>query len=309
MCPASEMYRPLQEKFGTEFQVNADVSQFTTSQSGGLVDGLVIVRTQPALEQVVTLCWEHDIPFRVLGNASNVLVSDKGYRGVIIINRSKAIRFYEEAGTHRVAVDSGANLGGLARQAALRGLSGLEWASGIPGTVGGALYGNAGAEGQDMQAKLIMADILHPLRGKESWDSSQFEYSYRSSILKRSKSAEIILAAHFQLFESSKEKVLELMDRFNTKRRATQPPGASMGSTFKNPTGDHAGRLIEAAGLKGTRIGTVEISPVHANFFVNHGQAKAADILQLINLAKKEVLDKFNVNLELEIELLGDWDE
>jgi UDP-N-acetylmuramate dehydrogenase len=132
-------------------------------------------------------------------------------------------------------------------------------------------------------------------------------YGYRTSILKRQTLKFVVLSAEIRLEHSTKEAVSVKISEFSERRKATQPPGASMGSMFKNPPGDFSGRLIEAAGLKGTRIGTAEISPVHANFFINHGQTKADDIRKLVNLAQKTVAKKFGVNLELEIELVGEW--
>jgi UDP-N-acetylmuramate dehydrogenase len=135
------------------------------------------------------------------------------------------------------------------------------------------------------------------------------EYGYRTSALKRSTLKFVILAAEMRLSHSTKEAVRFKIGEFVSRRKSTQPPGASMGSMFKNPSGDHAGRLIEAAGLKGTRIGNAEISNVHGNFFINQGDTKASDIRRLIELAQKTVAEKFGVELELEVELIGDWDE
>jgi UDP-N-acetylmuramate dehydrogenase len=213
--------------------------------------------------------------------------------------------------------ESGANLGLVARQAAARGLAGLEWAAGIPGTVGGAVFGNAGAYGGDLAGNLRVAEILHhgfwgtqnaPQR--EVCAVEQLAFEYRSSIFKRQPrepGRAVILAAVLKLAVSTPEAVQARIDSQNEHRRRTQPPGASMGSMFKNPAGDFAGRLIEAAGLKGARMGTAEISPLHANFFINHGGASAADIYALIRLAQETVAQKTGVNLELEIELVGQW--
>jgi UDP-N-acetylmuramate dehydrogenase len=205
-----------------------------------------------------------------------------------------------------VWAEAGVNFGALARHAAQRGLAGLEWAAGIPGTVGGAVVGNAGAHGSDMAGCLVVAEILHR-QGQEHWPVERFAYGYRSSIIKRGAEEAIVLNATLRLERSTPQAVQERMDTYVAHRRRTQPPGASMGSMFKNPPGDYAGRLIEAAGLKGARIGEAEISRLHANFFVNLGQAKAADISQLIRLARREVAEKFGVELELEIEMVGDW--
>lgn len=299
----------LKAALGDKLHENMPLAGYTTARIGGPADGLVIADTVTALELAVSECWQLEIPCKVLGNASNVLISDRGYQGVVIINRAKSIRFILDQEPVTVRAGSGSNLGGLARQAAIRGLSGLEWAAPVPGTVGGAVYGNAGAHGSDIQANLEMAEILHPVTGKEWWTCGQFEYAYRSSVLKRTRSQAVILTAQFRLTQSTKEEVQARMETFNMRRRATQPPGASMGSMFKNPPGDYAGRLIEAAGLMGQRIGGAEISSMHANFIINHENATASDVSHLIKLAQDKVKEQSGIGLELEIELLGDWDE
>jgi UDP-N-acetylmuramate dehydrogenase len=235
------------------------------------------------------------------------LISDEGIRGFVIINRARNIRIEARNTPPTVWAESGANLGAVARQVALRGYSGLEWAATVPGTVGGAVYGNAGAHGADMKSNVLLVEILHRTRGKETWTVDQLEYEYRSSALKRDPGTAVVLAARLQLQPSTTDVVQQRMDEFSTRRRATQPPGASMGSMFKNPLGDAAGRLIDAAGLKGSRRGGAEISPTHANFIVNTGNAKAADVFELIQLARQAVYDRFGVKLELEIELLGSF--
>jgi len=226
-------------------------------------------------------------------------------RGVVVLNRAKAVRF-DKGSRPRVHTESGVVIANLARRAASHGLAGLEWAAAVPGTIGGAVYGNAGAFGGDMAGNLIHTELLTE-QGRETWPLEKMEYGYRTSVLKRRGLKVVILSAELQLEHSTKEIVSVKINEFSERRRATQPPGASMGSMFKNPSGDFAGRLIEAAGLKGSRIGTAEISPVHANFFINHGQTKAEDVRALMNLAQKTVADKFGVKLEPEIEFIGEW--
>jgi UDP-N-acetylmuramate dehydrogenase len=193
----------------------------------------------------------------------------------------------------------------VARKAALAGLSGLEWASTIPGTVGGAVYGNAGAHGGDISGSLVLAEILQHESNSNFWPGVEMQFSYRSSILKKTPGKAVILSARFSGQQEDPLLINQRMDLFKKQRRNTQPPGASMGSMFKNPTGDYAGRMIEAAGLKGTRVGGVTVSPVHANFFVNNEQATANDIWKLIQLVRTKVYQQFNVSLELEIETIG----
>ena len=194
----------------------------------------------------------------------------------------------------------------LANRCASRSFSGLEWAATVPGTIGGAVYGNAGAFGGDTSGNLIWAEILTE-SSRERWSVEEMAYGYRTSILKRGAMKAIILSAELSLKNATKEEVSAKIGQFSERRKSSQPPGASMGSMFKNPQGDFAGRLIEAAGLKGTRIGNAEISTVHGNFFVNHGKTKASDIRALIELTQKTVKEKFDVALELEIELVGEW--
>jgi UDP-N-acetylmuramate dehydrogenase len=199
-----------------------------------------------------------------------------------------------------------------------RGLAGLEWAVGIPGTIGGAVVGNAGAWGGDVASTLIRATILTPDGAIAEWPVSNFEYGYRASLLKRqnAEAAEndarnsaraIVVDAEFALQPSEGEALAGRVAEITAQRKASQPPGASCGSVFKNPPADYAGRLIEAAGLKGQRLGAVEISAVHANFMVNHGGATATEVWAMISLARRTVWEQFGVELELEIERIGDW--
>ena len=296
-------------------QRSVPLAHYTSMRVGGPADALVIANTADELTRIVTELWKTDLPFMILGGGSNVLVSDAGVPQVVVINRTRSgegFRFTEteplDAVPNTVWAEAGVNFGALARQAALQGLSGLEWAAGIPGTVGGAVVGNAGAHGGDMASSLLVADILHPIEGHQVWPVERLEYRYRGSVLKGKPAPQpqaVVLSARLRLVRSTQEAVQAKMNAFAEKRRQSQPPGASMGSMFRNPPGDFAGRLIEAAGLKGTCVGGAEISSRHANFFINNGNATAADILALILLAQKAVTEKFGVKLELEIELVG----
>jgi UDP-N-acetylmuramate dehydrogenase len=244
----------------------------------------------------------------MIGGGSNVLIPDEGLQGVVVLNRAHTVKIDSAHAPPTVWAESGAIFSSIAHQVALRGLSGLEWAVSIPGTLGGAIYGNAGAFGSDMAANLILAEILQP-SGKNTWTSEEMAYGYRISRLKRNHQPVVILSAKLKLSQSIPETVQAQMDANSAKRRGSQPPGASMGSMFKNPPGDYAGRLIEAAGLKGTRIGGAEVSSVHANFFINRENAKATDLYQLIRLVQSKVMETSQVMLELEVELLGNWQD
>jgi UDP-N-acetylmuramate dehydrogenase len=296
----------LHAAFPGVLQENARLANYTTARVGGPADALLVATSAAELENAAMRLWEMGLDFYVLGFGSNVVISDSGLRGVVVINRARSIVIDAESEPPMVWAESGALIGTVARQVALRGLGGFEWASTVPGTLGGAVYGNAGAFGGDIQRNLALAEILHP-HGKELYSVERMSYQYRSSILKREKQPAVILAARLRLDRSDQDSVVQKMETFSAQRRRSQPPGASMGSMFKNPTGDFAGRLIEAAGLKGHRVGDAEISPVHANFFINHGQARAAEIVELIHVARATVAEKFGIELELEVELLGDW--
>ncbi len=296
----------LRATLGAQVQENVILAPYTSARIGGPADVFVTVRNADELERAARYCWESGLAYTLLGGGSNILVSDKGLRGVAILNRAKAVEFREGA-EPIVWAESGAVFANLAHRAAPKGLSGLEWAATVPGSVGGAVYGNAGAFGGDVAHDLLRAEILKP-QGRSWWSVDELEYGYRSSILKRSHESVIILSAEFKLKNGQPEMIQATIDQFTARRKATQPPGASMGSMFKNPPGDYAGRLIEAAGLKGTRIGNAEISTLHANFFVNHGETRAADIKALIELAQKTVKENSGVQLELEVELIGEWE-
>jgi UDP-N-acetylmuramate dehydrogenase len=296
----------LRRTFGERLQENVVMANYTTAHVGGPADAMLILHTCAEMEEAVRSLWRLELPFYILGAGSNVLVRDSGLHCVVLVNRARNVRVDVHTAPPTVWAESGANLGGVARQVALRGLSGLEWAASVPGTVGGAVYGNAGANGGDTQHSLALAEILHPVEGKVTWPTELLQYAYRTSLLKRSASPAVILSARFNLAYSTPQEVQARMDEFAARRRRSQPPGASMGSMFKNPPGDYAGRLIEAAGLKGARVGGAEISPIHANFFVNQAGATASDVFNLIKLARERVYEQSGIQLELEIELLGD---
>ena len=184
----------------------------------------------------------------------------------------------------------------------------MEWAATIPGTVGGAVYGNAGAFGNETCKNLISAEILHNQSSRETWSCDRLEYTYRASNLKRNLEQAVVLSAIFHVEMGNIDNIKKEIDGFKKRRAKIQPPGPSVGSVFRNPEDDSAGRLIEAAGLKGKVIGGAIISPKHANFIINQGDASAQDIFDLLNLARNAVSDKFGVNLIPEIELLGEWE-
>jgi UDP-N-acetylmuramate dehydrogenase len=297
----------LRDAFGSRLRERVALGRYTSARLGGPADFLIEVRRGDELKTAARTLWDLGRSFRVLGGGSNVLVADEGVREVIVLNEAKAVRFDETAEGPRVWAESGASLGGVARRSAERGWSGLEWAASVPGTVGGAVVGNAGAHGGDIAGVLDRGEILLRQEGEAAWPAERFEYGYRTSWLKRHPGEAVVTAATFAVRQAGVEETRARLQEYVANRQRTQPPGASWGSMFKNPPGDFAGRLIESAGLKGHRIGEAEISPVHANFFVNRGGAQAKDVAELLLLARRKVEELSGVRLELEIELIGEW--
>ena len=305
MVVATRPIDALYAKLGDKVKENVSLAPYTSARIGGPGDVLLTADTAAELARIVKLLWKHEMSFTLLGGGSNVLVSDRGIRGVVVLNRAKGVKF-NTGDQPSVTVESGVVFSNLANRCASKGLGGLEWAATVPGTVGGAVYGNAGAFGGDVAGNLISTELLTE-NEKVTFTVEQMGYGYRTSVLKRGEVKAIVLSAELALKNSTKEDATVKIQQFSAHRKVTQPPGASMGSMFKNPPGDYAGRLIESAGLKGTRIGNAEISPLHGNFFINHENTKAEDIRALIELVQKTVKEKEGVELELEIELIGEW--
>ena len=305
MTSPARLMDALAVKFGDRVRADIPLAPYTSARIGGPADILITANSADELSEIMLTVWKAKADYFILGGGSNVLISDKGVRGITILNRAKAVRF-ENKSQPKVWAESGVVFSNLSNRCASKGLSGLEWAASVPGTIGGAVYGNAGAFGGDMAGTLVWAELATDA-GREMWSVEKMDYGYRTSILKRGGIRAVVLSAELTLKNATKEEVPVKIERFSERRKTTQPPGASMGSMFKNPPGDFAGRLIEAAGLKGTRIGNAEISPLHGNFFINHGKTDAEDIRALIELARKTVTDKFGIELELEIELVGEW--
>lgn len=298
----------LYEIFGSKVQENVNLSNFTTMNVGGPADILMIAHSTDQLAEMVSKVWELDIPVHVLGGGSNLLISDKGLAGVAIINHAHNIKVNAKTFPHTVWAESGALMINVGKKLTIRGLAGMEWAATIPGTVGGAVYGNAGAFGKDTCHNLVSAEILHKQHGRGIWPCERFDYTYRASNLKRNLEPAIVLSALFHVIAGDIEEIKIRIDEFRKRRGEIQPPGPSVGSIFRNPEGDSAGRLIEAAGLKGKVIGGAIISPKHANFIINQGNASAQNIFDLLMLAHNTVQEKFGVNLIPEIEVLGKWE-
>ncbi len=305
----------LRTAFGGVLKEGEPLSRYTSSRIGGPAEYLAVAESADQLAELVRTAWRFGLKTFVMGAGSNILVSDAGIRGLVIVNRAQKVEFREAGDLLTLRAESGASFSSLGLQCVQRGWAGLEWASGIPGTVGGAIYGNAGAHGGETGRHLRVAEILQPDGIVRTWTREEMGFGYRSSALKRHGADQtngrvptsIILAAEFEATRADREVLQLRVEELLARRKRTQPPGASLGSVFKNPPGDHAGRLLEAAGLKNTGIGNAEISGQHANFIINLGSARASDVFALIHLAHEAVKEKFGIDLELEVELVGEW--
>ncbi len=279
------------------------LAHYTAMRVGGPADLLIVCESVDDVVKTVELARRHGVDWRLLGGGCNVLVADSGVRGLVIVNRAAHIEF----DSAMARAETGALLAVLAREAVERGLAGLEWAAGLPGTVGGAVVGNAGAFECDVASVLRSATVLEPDGTIVERSAEWFEFEYRGSRIKsRGESGGyVVLAATFGLRPSDPKVLAARAGEILEWRRTRHPAGATMGSTFENPPGSHAGYLIEQAGLRGYRIGGAQISEMHGNFFMNTGGATAADVQALIEHARAEVKRQFGVELALEIELVG----
>ena len=314
---------------------NEPLARHTTFHIGGPADLYAAVSNIDQLERLTQTAATLNIPITIVGGGSNILVSDAGVCGLVIANHTRdfgltiadcgledlnsqfatpALAPKRSAGASvrnwQLAAASGVALAGLARWTVKNGWTGLEWAVSVPGTVGGAVIGNAGAHGGDIAGNLAWALVAYPGQGRRLLTKDDLQFAYRSSILKRQIAAGetlVVLAAGFQLQPGAVAEATARADGYLAKRRASQPVEPSAGSIFRNPPGDHAGRLIEAVGLKGYRIGGAQISPRHANFIVNVENARADDVIDLIDLMRNRVFEQFGVELIPEILFVGDW--
>ena len=316
---ATDRIRILQEELPLPSVRDEPLAKHTSLRIGGPADLFVTATTTTDLITAVNLARECQVPCFVLGGGTNVLVSDRGVRGIVLANQCRAFatRFVSEPSAPSpvadhlqciVRAESGVSLPNLARYTARLGLTGLEWAVGIPGTIGGAIVNNAGAFGTEIKDILQKVTILDPSGTTSTWETGQLDFGYRTSRLKRNPGP-IVLEATFHLYREAVTTVAARVNEYTERRKKAQPKGPSAGSVFANPPGDYAGRLIEQAGLKGLRIGDAQVSTEHANFIINIGQATASDVYTLILKIHEEVRRQFGISLDLEIQLVGDWPE
>jgi len=290
----------LKKALGEEkIKENVSLAPLTTFGIGGPASWFVDVKNEKEILEAVKISRQMKLPYFLLGGGSNILVSDQGFPGLVIKIKNENIAVSGKI----VTAGAGTPLARAVETAREKSLSGLECCIGIPGTVGGAICGNAGAREEWIGQKVASVIIIDKENKTVNLDNSDCQFSYRQSRFKN-ESQEVILRVIFCLKRERKEIIEQKIKSF-LEARGNQPKGKSAGSIFKNPTGDSAGRLIDQAGLKGKKIGQAQISEKHANFIINTGGAKAEEVLKLIRLAQKTVKEKFNVNLELEIKLVG----
>jgi len=327
------MIATLAAQFDGLVRPNEPLARHGTFGVGGPADAWVSIEREDDMARLVAQAQAHGWPLMLVGNGTNVLYADSGARGIVARMALGDWRLepVDDAQT-RLHVGAGASLPKLINDLAERGLAGLEWGAGVPGTIGGAVVSNAGAHGACVADSLLAARVLFTEAATgarptiRELPAGDLHLDYRHSRFRAERSVvfgddgqpvaasrarieppEMILGATFLLTHDAPEAIRERVRAYRQHRKDTQPPQPSAGSVFKNPPGDYSGRLIEAVGLKGTRIGKAQISPRHANFIVNTGGATAADIVALIALARHAVHEHFGVELELEVELRGDW--
>ncbi|NOK58412.1 MAG: UDP-N-acetylmuramate dehydrogenase [Chloroflexi bacterium AL-W] len=288
-------------------RTNESLARYSSWRIGGPAQYFTDVATPVQLIEALGWSKNQKLPIFILGGGSNILIHDSGFAGLVIRYRDLEVQIKEDGDTAYVRVGAGAPTAGTARKLTRQGWAGLEWAEGIPGTIGGAVSGNSGCYGGDIASSLSRAWLLVD-NTIEEWPVDRFEYGYRTSVLKAhtcESPGPIVVAAEFKLVRTDPWKLAIRLAAISEERRSKTPSGQSCGSVFKNPPGDSAGRLIEATGLKETRIGGAEIAQKHANYIINRGGATYADALQLINLARERVLAEFGITLELEVQLVG----
>lgn len=286
-----------------EVRVNEPMKRHTSFRAGGEAKWFVIPETVEELKAVLQACKKADSPWYVVGNGSNLLVSDKGYSGVII-STGKFDRL--EISGETVTVGAGVLLSRLANAAYKESLTGLEFAAGIPGSVGGAAVMNAGAYGSEMKNVLKSVTVLTAEGDVKVLPAAGLELGYRTSVIP--KCGYLVLEAEFALTKGNSEEIKAVMDDLAARRKEKQPlEFPSAGSTFKRPEGYFAGKLIEDAGLKGFSVGGAQVSEKHAGFVINKKDATASDIYSLCKEVEKKVMETFGVSLEMEVKLLGDF--
>lgn len=288
---------------GIDLLRDAPLAPLTTLRVGGGADRLAAPRGRDELLAVLDLARAARVPFCVLGNGSDVVVSDAGIRGLVIRNRARSLTIDAE----RLSADAGAPMALLVKRCVTAGLAGLEFGISIPGSLGGAVWANAGAHGGEMADVVASVEAWDPDEGSlRTLAAADCAFAYRESRFKHS--TEVVVGATLALSAGEPDEIAARVAECQAQRVATQPlADQNAGSVFRNPPGDHAGRLVEAAGLKGERLGSAQVSTLHANFIVTDRGGRAADVRALGDRVRQVVADRFGVELHYEIEFVGDW--
>ncbi len=290
------------KKILPELKQDILLKDYTTFKIGGKAKYFYKAETKEELIKAVKITKKIKLPFFILGGGSNILVADKGYQGLVI----KMLHTNHLILDTKISTEAAVPLSLLVKKSLDSNLTGLEWGIGIPGTVGGAIRGNAGAFGKSISDIIKQVEVFNSEKEKiENYSQKNSDFAYRESVFKKRPEL-VILSAELELKIGNKEEIQKKMKECLDYRKNSQPlEFPSAGSIFKNPPDISAGQFIDRCGLKGKRIGDVEISRKHANFIINLGNGKAEDVLKLINLMKKQVKDKFNIQLEEEIQYIG----
>jgi UDP-N-acetylmuramate dehydrogenase len=290
---------------GAELRFDEPMARHTTLRIGGPVDAWVAPRTVEALARVRAWCAARGIPTRAFGSGTNLLVRDGGVRGVALsLKQLGGVRRGEGPEGANVSVDAGASTGKVLSFATREELGGVEFLGGVPGTVGGGLIMNAGTYLGELTDVTVRVDAVDERGAIVTRTHDECGFAYRSSAIP---ATDVVTHAWLRLAPRPRAEIEAAVRKLRDRRKAREPHGvASSGSTFKNPPGDFAGRLIEQCGLKGRRVGGAEVSPVHANWLVNTGGATAADLLALIEIVRAAVVERFGVRLELEVKVVGE---
>jgi UDP-N-acetylmuramate dehydrogenase len=283
--------------------VDEPLSNHTTWRIGGPADIMIIPESREKLIASMKVVHAHRLPWRAIGLGSNLLVGDKGIRGVVF-KLSHALNGLSFDG-NQIYAEAGYSMVRLSVLAGKAGLTGLEFAGGIPGTVGGAVFMNAGAHGSDVSRVLTHAEVLYETGELKTFSNAEMGFKYRTSRVQHESG--LIIAAVFQLERGDRQAIAQKMAEYKLRRKTTQPLNLHCaGSVFRNPPGDYAARLIEACGLKGYRIGGAKVSDMHANFIVNIDDASASDVRCLIRTIQEKVAEQFSVHLVPEVEMIGE---
>ena len=286
---------------GDAVRFDVPLSRFTSLRVGGAADALAAPPDRAALHRCLRACAEHRLPVTVLGGGFNTLVRDGGIEGVVL--RLQPLRALRRDPQGDLVAEAGVSHATVTRHCVEQGLAGLEFAAGIPGSVGGWVAMNAGVPEREVKDVVRAVEVMDAEGASRCLPAEALAFAYRRSRLPE---GAVVVAAAFRVHQSTREKVQSEVDRHLAKRARSQPLDVpSCGSVFKNPPGDFAGRLIEAAGLKGERVGGAEISEVHANVIVNRGGATARDVLALIDEARRRVRERTGVELEPEVRIVG----